>query len=183
MSINISVDNREKKPLPFPSTLQVMSPTSTKMTTVPVKTTLVRLEQADYILGDDSEPTATYGSPSQRAVVIERKHTLDEIAQNLTRKRSNFLRVLDRMAEVYQYRHLIFDCHPSQVVTPTAYTKNPGRILDDLIRLTYSRQINLMFLPASTPNQRRAVGEIVARLLYNGDCTPCRPPTSTRPRP
>jgi hypothetical protein len=44
-------------------------------------------------------------------------------------------------------------------------------VVDALHRICLERRIQILYLPAATPEQRRSVGEEVARLLINGAIT------------
>jgi hypothetical protein len=54
-------------------------------------------------------------------------------------------------------------------------------VVDALHRICIERRIQILYLPAATPEQRRSVGEEIARLLINGAITHAEQPTQDVP--
>jgi ERCC4-type nuclease len=166
-TLTIHVDNREKTPFKFPATMLVRSKGKKDMP-VRILTQETRLPIADYVLGDEPGNTYfSYDTPS--TVIIERKHSIDELAQNVLARRERFCEILEAMAEGARYPILVFDQKPSALLKPTKHTKNPGPILDDVQRLCYNAGVHFQIIPASTASERLAAGELTARTLINGE--------------
>ena len=164
--IVILVDDREKKPLLFPSTIVMLNPhqppTSKKQVTVRIAAQKCRLETADYLIqGDDS-----VGG-------IERKGSISEIAQNCLTKdgRRKFLDCLKRLKDNFKYPILLFEGEIHKVQSARIHIPgpkfNPGIAVDALMRLTLEYEVPIYLMPCTTIAQRRATGEWAARLLIN----------------
>jgi len=155
--LSVSVDTREKRPLVFPANLPVLQghPSCRHSTrVVPVVVARATLETGDY---------AAEGSP----VVIERKGSLQEIQENcLGPDRPRFLRALDRLAKA-AHPIVLLEGSPADLLTVTQRTPNPHLVVDAFLRDVYERGIRLIVLPTKTMDQRRAAGELVARIFWN----------------
>lgn len=153
----ITVDTRERRPLLFPSHLPVLQghPSCRHSTrVVPVAVSVRTLETGDY---------ASEGSP----VVVERKGSLQEIQGNcIGDDRPRFLRALDRLAAA-AHPILLLEGTPADLLTATPRTPNPHLVMDAFLRDVYERGIRLLVLPTKTIDQRRAAGELVARIFWN----------------
>lgn len=153
----IVVDTREQRPLPFPRFLRCAAPAGGGTRTVRVHTLRRALSEGDYLL--EGEPTGT---------IVERKGSLREVAQNcLSGDLTRFTSALSRLAEACDRPVLLLE---GSVADLSPRNKGddfrPG--VDKLIRMTNERGVSLLVLPAKTLEQRRHVGEWVARLLING---------------
>lgn len=151
------VDTREQRPLPFPRFLHCAAHAGGGTRTVRVHTLRRALPEGDYLL----EGYAT-------GTIVERKGSLREVAQNcLTKDLDRFTSALSRLAEACERPVLLLE---GSVADLSPRNKGddfrPG--IDKLIRMTNERGISLMVLPAKTLDQRRHVGEWIARLLING---------------
>lgn len=159
----ITIDTREQKPPPFPSTLRIV--------TTPAPS--LRTSRARIFTHRDSLTTADYAllGHEDRAL-IERKGSLREIASNtLTRDRPRFIRSLDRLATACLYPYLLLEASPTAIV---AEHEPP---FDSLLHLLVERRISLLLLPSSTQAQRLSLGRILARLLIAGAQACPNPPT------
>jgi len=164
--ITLLVDDREKKPLPFPSTLVFLdpskSPTDKVSTTIRLVTEKTRLETADYLVKGDP----TVGG-------IERKGSISEIAQNcLTfNGRRKFTDCLKRLKDTFKHPLLFFEGDIHKIQTAKIHIPgkpfNPGIAVDALIRITLEYNIPMHTMPCTTIGQRRATGEWAARFLIN----------------
>jgi hypothetical protein len=164
--ITIVVDDREKKPLAFPSTIVFLDPskmpTHKKQTTIRIHTEKARLNTADYLLKGDP----TVGG-------IERKGSISEIAQNcLTNDgRRKFVDCLKRLRDEFSKPYLLFEGDIHKIQSAKIHIPgppfNPGIAVDSLMRLTLEYDVPIYLMPCSTIAQRRATGEWAARLLIN----------------
>jgi len=164
--ITILVDDREKKPLAFPSTLVMLNPNQVPerkaQVTIKIETEKARLTTADYLIkGAD-----TVGG-------IERKGSISEIAQNCltTASRSRFIDCLKRLKDNFKYPILLFEGEIHKVQSARIHIPgpkfNPGIAVDALMRLTLEYEVPIYLMPCTTIAQRRATGEWAARLLIN----------------
>ena len=164
--LSISVDTREKRPLVFPAHLPVLQghPSCRHSTRiVPVAVDRRTLETGDY---------ASTSSP----IVVERKGSLQEIQENcLGTDRPRFLRALDRLAST-PHPILLLEGTPADLLTSTQRTPNPHFAVDAFLRDVYERGIRLLILPTKTLEQRRAAGELVARIFWNSSAVHSAPP-------
>jgi ERCC4-type nuclease len=180
----VLVDTREKKPLLFPHSMRVLSPDHLPRKRVPVRVELTtrraRLETGDY---------AMQGYPN--SVLVERKSGLREVAGNcLTGDRRRFVECLERLRAACTGPVLLLEGSPSSLLTAPAGKGEPDPVLgfDSLLRLLVEYHVQLVMLPTSSLAQRKAAGEVVARLMLAGalswpsTSTPT-PSTSTEPRP
>lgn len=156
----ILIDEREKKPLPFPDHLSVMdhgsSASNPRLTTVMLRTKKATLKTGDYVLeGHES------------AGCIERKQHLVELHGNLctTEGRTRFLKELDRFRE-YSHPCIVLESpspdkrhpHPDVKYSPTA-------VRDMLLMVCVSRKIPLLTFTCTTDSQRRLCAEWTASFL------------------
>lgn len=152
----ISVDQREKTPLPLPDHLVILDPTRpawhAQPRTLKLHTIRRTLSEGDYAL--ESHPSS---------VLVERKGSLREVSSNcLGRDRDRFLNCLNRLQRACAYPVLFLEDNPRRK------HKDDDRGLDALMRLCFERSISLVIMPTSTITQRRLAGERIARLLING---------------
>ena len=164
--VTIVVDDREKKPLAFPSTLIFLDPsklpTHKKQTTLKINVEKARIKTADYLLKGDP----TVGG-------IERKGSISEIAQNCltTDGRRKFVDCLKRLKDNFKYPILLFEGEIHKVQSARIHIPgpkfNPGIAVDALMRLTLEYEVPIYLMPCTTIAQRRATGEWAARLLIN----------------
>jgi ERCC4-type nuclease len=156
----IAVDTRERKPLPFPAYLPVMvDPIRRTRTSVGLKTLRTKLETGDYhIVG------------AERAVVIERKASIDEVAKNVLTSvgRRRFTAELKRLNDCCQWPYIMFEGTPTQLSKPTKRNPDPYLAVDSLIDLMLGYNVPLLMLPSGSVAARRRFGEFAARLLVRG---------------
>ena len=154
-SYTITVDTRERKPLPFPPFIVMKKPGDTQApATVALKTVREKLYAGDYSLR---------GIDSTR--LIETKRGLGELYQNLfTNDRGRFEGTLQRMIQSSVYPVILVENTLSQLLKPSKDYPEPFVILDELQRVCYSYNIPVLLAPAS---KRLLTGEYVARLLIN----------------
>ena len=134
--------------------------------TITVQLTIkkARLKTGDYLLlGHESK------------VMIERKKDLPELFTNLltTAGRTRFVAACDRLRSECTYPILILEGTIHQLIrSAKTYLKvDPWLVVDALHRICLERHIQILYLPSTTPDHRRSVGEEVARLLINGAIT------------
>lgn len=159
-------DDRERRPLLFPANMAMLDPVSKTPTTVRLSVVKARLTTADYLLTEDTPYTL---SGSSKALVVERKMTLDEIGQKLQDPHgfSLFDAQLGRMAKDYAFPVLLLESTPTRFNVPTGKCPVPGIVHDLFQRLLLKHRVSLQYLPCPGLNDRRAMGEWVARLLIN----------------
>ncbi len=174
-SWTILQDDREKTPLLFPAHLVMLDPASVpvdrRSVTVALTVTKKRLATGDYaLLGHESR------------VLVERKKDLPELFNNLltTAGRDRFVKACDRLRSECAHPILILEGTVGHLVR-TAKAKlpvDPWLVVDALHRICLERRIQILYLPSATADQRRSVGEEIARLMINGAITHAEPPAS-----
>lgn len=177
-SFTILQDDREKTPLLFPAHLVLLDPahppTEKRTCTVALSVSKKRLATGDYALeGHESR------------VLIERKKDLPELYNNLLTPagRERFVKACDRLRSECTHPILILEGTVGHLVR-TAKSRlevDPWLVVDALQRICLERRIQILYLPAATPVQRRSVGEEVARLMINGAITHAEPSPSDLP--
>lgn len=165
-SFTIIQDTREKLPLVFPHHLTILDPTAfpwdrrtfTATLTVQKQT----LETGDYLL-----------QGSEQVTLIERKGSLDEVANNcLTRDgRRKFAACCLRLRSSCSKPYLILEGSPSLLSKPLRTGEPPGIALDSLLRLLAEHRIEMLLLPSPSFQARLQFGEWAARLLINNAIT------------
>jgi ERCC4-type nuclease len=169
----ILVDQREKKPMQFPSHLVVWNPSSTLLaphpTTIRLQTKTVLLPTGDYVL--ESAP---------RATVIERKQHLDELAANLT-TRDGLRRFRDELIRMQEFTHRVLFLEGDPLSLTRTRDCNPAVIRDILLSTLAEHRVELMMLPCSTANARNHAAEwLASRLIFGAmQCPPPPPPMSS----
>jgi len=108
-------------------------------------------------------------------VLIERKKHLPELFSNLLTPtgRERFVKACDRLRSECSHPILILEGTIGHLVR-TARSQldvDPWLVVDALHRICLERHIQILYLPSATPEQRKSVGEEVARLLINGAIT------------
>jgi len=177
-SWTILQDDREKTPLLFPANMVMLDdahlPCERRSCTVSLTVAKKRLQTGDYALeGFESR------------VLIERKKHLPELFANLLTPtgRERFVKACDRLRSECAHPILILEGTIGHLVR-TARAQldvDPWLVVDALHRICLERRIQILYLPAATPEQRRSVGEEVARLLINGALTHAEHPASDVP--
>lgn len=169
----IVVDAREKKPLPLPSRLLMLSPSAlpeTRQSTwVGVKQTRREIPAADYCL--DGEPGVCYSLGG--SVIVERKAALDEIATNCldSYRRQRFVRCLEAMRRSHARPFLIFEGGLSRMYKASSSNPHPELAIDALQRLCFAHGVHLLAISGDSLACRRHLGDYVARMLINGALT------------
>lgn len=177
-SWTIIQDDREKTPLLFPANMVMLDdahvPCDRRSCTVALTVVKKRLQTGDYALeGFESK------------VLIERKKHLPELFANLLTPtgRERFVKACDRLRSECSHPILILEGTIGHLVR-TARSQldvDPWLVVDALHRICIERRIQILYLPAATPEQRRSVGEEIARLLINGAITHAEQPTQDVP--
>ncbi len=177
-SWTILQDDREKTPLLFPANLVMLDdahlPCDRRSCTISLSVSKKRLATGDYALeGHESR------------VLIERKKDLPELFSNLLTPsgRERFVKACDRLRSECAQPILILEGTVGHLVR-TARPRldvDPWLVVDALHRICLERRIQILYLPAATPEQRRSVGEEVARLLINGAITHAEPSPAAVP--
>lgn len=177
-SWTIIQDDREKTPLLFPAHMVMLDdahiPCDRRSCTVAITTIKKRMTTGDYALeGHESK------------VLIERKKHLPELFTNLLTLtgRKRFVLACDRLRSECTHPILILEGTISHLVRTARPTLDvdPWLVVDALHRICLERHIQILYLPSTTPDQRRSVGEEVARLLINGALTNAEQSTSHIP--
>ena len=177
-SWTIFQDDREKTPLIFPADIVMLDdthlPCARKTCTVSLTVVKKRLQTGDYALKD-----------FESRVLVERKKHLLELASNLLTPsgRERFVSACDRLRLECSHPILILEGSVAHLVR-TARSQldyDPWLVVDALHRICLERRIQILYLPAATPEQRKSVGEEVARLLINGAITNAEHPPSSIP--
>lgn len=167
-------DTREKLPLKFPPTLVVLPPSgraqasSARTVEIPVSKerldhTHPELHRADYYLK---------GFPDR--VVIERKHNIEEIAQNCLnpRRRKRFITELEYLHDTCRRPILLAEGTPKTLLSSSPNCPSPEVACDALIALLLRYRIELWMMPDSTIAHRKAMGELAARIMVQGAMIP-----------
>lgn len=158
-------DDREKKPLIFPSHL-ICADENLRQCTVRLTTKKERLDaahpelaKADYYIR---------GHP--HAVVIERKGSIAEVATNtlVPRRRRNFIDELAYLADHCSRPVLLFEGTARSLLATSRHCPNPEVACDALLDLLLRYRIGFLLLPNGSSACRRATGELAARLLIRG---------------
>jgi ERCC4-type nuclease len=177
-AFTIYQDDREKTPLLFPAHLVMLDtaypPTEKRTATVALTVVKKRLTTGDYALDGFESKT-----------LIERKKDLPELYNNLLTPagRERFVKACSRLRSSCANPILLLEGTVGHLVR-TAKARlevDPWLVVDALQRICLENHIQILYLPAATPVQRRAVGEEVARLLINGAITHAEPPASDLP--
>jgi len=153
-------DAREKTPLTFPSTINILT-SSNPYRVVPH---FVHVVKKTLITGD----YAIQGA--EDACLVERKGSLQEVAMNCTddRDRPRFIRSLERLSSSCRHPVLLFEGDMKAVLKPTPRLPNPGPALDALFRLLLDYRISFHTYRPTSMADRRTCGELVVRLLFAG---------------
>ena len=118
----ILVDTREQKPYHFKSCATCSG------------SLVIKLDYGDYQLKD-----------MQDLIVIERKQSIDELANNLGKDRARFERELERMQEC-QFKFIIIEDYWSSIWR-RSYTKmNPNAIFESIIALELKYDTRFCFV-------------------------------------
>lgn len=170
-------DDREKKPLIFPTHLTMLDPyqhpTKTQSITVNLSIEKRTLRTGDYLL-------AAY----PRRTIVERKGHLYELAHNLltSQDRKRFIRECVRLRDECDVPVIMVEGTLSSLMAHSSRMDySPWLVVDAIQRVAFEYGLQTIFLPADTPHQRRIVGEQVAHLLINGAITPTIPVLSKEP--
>lgn len=161
----ILIDDREKKPLPFPTYLPIWDPRSPpgspRKITVRIIEEKRTLTTGDYLLGS-----------APNACGIERKGSLDELRANLATKtgRRRFLDCMKRLTDTFQNPVLFLEGTPLELARTVRGPHTDAEVTRDLLTATLSSypKVSLLLLPCGTIPQRKAAAEWVASLLIFG---------------
>lgn len=161
-------DDREKTPLLFPKHIVMLDPNSVpwnpRTITVSLQIKKARLTTGDYALeGHESK------------VLIERKKNLSELHQNLLTLsgRRRFVDCCLRLKSACTRPILILEGTVASLIKAPRHHMacDPWIVIDALQRICLEHGIWIQYLSSTTLDQRRAVGEEVARILINGAVT------------
>lgn len=152
----LKVDNREKRPLTFPTHLVVAGRTGPE--TVRLHQQSATLSAGDYCL-----------SGFENRVLIERKGSIMEIASNVMGSdRPRFLKALDKLAAACSHPHVLVEGIPSELLRESKRVPNPHHAISLFQKFLFERNIQLIFLPSGTILNRQMVGSWAAHLLITG---------------
>ena len=155
------MDDREKRPLPFPAYLVVAEPLTFRPRTVSLRTLPRRLPFGDYQL----EGTTRCG-------VVERKQDLDELKTNLTNphRRENFVEELRQLSSC---SHPLLYLEGTPLELSRTREADPASVASLLLAVLSEHHIPLWCVPSSSESARRAGAEWVARhLIYASLASP-----------
>jgi len=177
----IAVDDREKRPLPLPQNIVMLDPEAGKPVTVRIHAIKRRLEHADYVVDPEGVPYWVPGFTG--AGLVERKLSIDEIAQNvlIPDKLRRFDAQLAAMRRMWAYPVLLLEATPARFARPTFRTPAPAPSVahDVFQRLLLKHGVSLHFCPGPSITDRGALGEWTVRLLINAQLTPPAPISRT----
>lgn len=176
MRFTVVVDDRERKPLPIPSFLEIHMPSSphscnsSDVKRVEIVKQVRQISTADYVLDQDDPANVYVDEGCPHTVIVERKHTVQEMHRNLfgRKRRGLFESELDRMRSTWKRPILLYDSGLTSLFEPQNAVDFPGAVVDAMIRLCYRYEVQFMPVHAVTTAQRVAAGELVTRLLING---------------
>lgn len=156
MKVTVLIDSREQRPLIFPATIQWYPDRGGKGQTVVVRSRRCHLAIGDYCL-----------EGHVGVCRIERKGSLDELANNLLSKDyARALRAFEQLGRFSSNPYLLIECTASDLQRETRWTKQPGRVMDALMSLTERLKLGFLLVGScKTAKQKRVVGELVLRLM------------------
>lgn len=158
--LRIIIDDREKQPLAFPSTLTALDRNNPSRTSLyKIVTTRERLEYGDYLCPD-----------ARHAVVIERKKNLRELCGNCLnpRKRANFVRELKNLRDRSCFPWLLIEGGIDQLEDGPGDAPKNLRARDVFIDLLHEFRVSFMCARSNTQKQRLACGRWVAATILSG---------------
>jgi len=182
-SFTIIQDDREKKPLPFPKRLAVLDegwPTHLKTYMTDLVVVRKTIPEADYLIEAATgviSPAVFGGLKACPSVIVERKASLLELAQNLLRsrhRRQRFRDILTIMRDGWTYPILMVEGGLSTLYNPpTKWDLDvpPSAAVDALLRISCEIGVPIVPFPSGTGKSRYVLGEHVARTLINGTIT------------
>ncbi|RME05620.1 MAG: hypothetical protein D6812_02860 [Deltaproteobacteria bacterium] len=158
-SWTILIDDREKKPLSFPSVLPILNPSTQRLCHVSIATRKIRMETGDYALQGHED-----------LVLVERKASLDETAVNCLKpkRRAQFRRCLTRLRDSCQHPILLLEGTPHslrQLRFRHTHRRSPEEARDALLHLLIEFGVELLMMPSGTIAHRRAMGEWIAATM------------------
>lgn len=169
-------DNREKKPLLFPSTIVTLD--DTRLPTRDAKVTIQIDNHKERL--DDYHPTMKKGDyfleEAPDACVLEKKYDLAEIATNClnAHRRRNFIDEMDYLASRCRFpvllmlgthRELLRSIPDGPYGPGVPY---PGVAVAALMRILMERNIRMETLSSETLAARQAAGKWAIHLLLSG---------------
>jgi hypothetical protein len=172
MKVHITIDAREKTPLPLPATLEMADfsvlPQHQRTRRVFITTSRATIKTADYLLA--GEPGVVY-TPGD-CCVVETKRSLSEIAANVLNphKRGLFVALLQRMA-AHRRAFLVVEGGLKTLTHKRGVGDdpfNPAVALDQFLALCLQWGVHPWLIDGSSPEARLRTGEFVARLLILG---------------
>lgn len=137
-TVTVQVDDREKRPFLFPSTIRIWSGASSRLVRVSVEK--VRLNIGDYRLKE-----------APGLCVIERKGSAEELYRNLmdptdSRRQA---RAFSRLARGSRFPYLLVETAASALLSVTDRTPEPERFLQRLCTVTSRFGLHLVVLPST----------------------------------
>ena len=160
-------DDREKKPLLFPTALRILDPSQPPLKRRAATVGLV-VEKGRYLTGD------YLLKGHEHRMIVERKGHLDEVAGNCltVSGRRKFVAECERLREACQRPVLLLEGTPRELAARRSYSKiDPDLARDALQRLCLEYGIEMVLLPNVGTSNRREVGKWIAALLVNSALT------------
>lgn len=153
--VTVEVDDRERKPLTFPTHLRVRTG-GKGIATYEIVVRDAHLSAGDYRLAE-----------YPRAGLCERKGGLQELAQNLySADRVRFNRAHARLHSAASYPFWLVECSSADLLRPPPHgTAKHGDVWDGFSKLCLAHGTPMIFCPASSPRQKSQAGELVVRAL------------------
>jgi len=162
----VLVDDREKKPILFPKTIEWFSERGGEGHLIQVVTKKVRLPEGDYALKGYDD-----------VAIIERKGSLEEIAQNmLTGDYARATSAFQRLVEACEFPYLLIDC-PINKLFDSPWVEQPDRAIQALFQFAAEKGLRILVGGHSIrPVARRQLGKLcLTLLLTHAMIEPCGP--------
>lgn len=156
--IHLLKDSNEQFPLQFPETMYVTGLDGERKLYA-VEVTKMRLVFGDYAIKD-----------WEHLACVERKGSIEELRKNLfdRKDKKRAKKAFDKLEDGTKFKYLLADFTPANF-----YATNPNLlwcdvVQDAFIRELQKRNIQLIWLPRlADASNRRQIGEIIVRILYN----------------
>jgi hypothetical protein len=155
-TVTVLIDSREKRPLLFPSWIDLREDRTLKVHQIQVKTKRIAMPAGDYTLeGYDY------------LCVFETKRTLRELHNNVcTNDWERETRALKRLAEACKYPYLVWELTPSELFRKSIHVPDPQLVYDRWMQAIARFNLRLMFAGGGVgPGPRRKLGEQLVRLM------------------
>lgn len=181
---SITIDAREKTPLPLPASLLITDfnqlPQHQRTRRVFLTSAKKRLATADYLLAGESGIVYDEG----HTVVVETKRSLSEIAHNVLdpHARRNFIALLGRMSSHTPRAFLVVEGGLRTLHDPGPNPSyDPICGLDQFLDLCLRHRVHPWLIDGGSVESRRRAADFVARLLILGGMPRGHPDSHPQP--